>query len=101
MWEGNSIKQLVVQKNKSKRNLNFFRCTTVGIRKQFRVLDLYREDHLGIPGMVCRIEYDPNRTSFISLLLYKNNICTYVLCPSAVRLGDIFINYLSVPMFLI
>lgn len=99
VWNSNSLKQLVVKKEVSKRKSNFFRSTISGIRRRFRILDLYRDDHLGIPGIVCRIEYDPNRTSFISLLLYKNNICTYVLCPSAVCLGDIFVNHLSVPMF--
>jgi large subunit ribosomal protein L2 len=99
LWTGSSIKQLVVKKHKVYRSSNFFRSSVIGVKRYYRVLDLYRNDHLGIPGLVYRIEYDPNRSAFISLLLYKNNICTYVLCPSSVSLGDIFVNYLSVPMF--
>lgn len=99
IWRGSSIKQLTVKKDKSYRSSNFFRSSIRGIKRSYRIIDLYRDDHLGIPGIVYRIEYDPNRSSFISLLVYKNNICTYVLCPSSVSLGDVFVNYLSVPMF--
>lgn len=99
LWRGRPLTQLVLKKNISNRSSNFFRSSIVGVHRHYRVLDFCRSDHLGIPGIVCRIEYDPNRSAFIALLLYKNNICTYVLCPSAVSLGDIFFNYLSVPMF--
>lgn len=99
IWKGSPIKQLVVKKEKSYRVSNFFRSSVTGLKRYYRVIDFYRDDHLGIPGEVYRIEYDPNRSAFISLLLYKNNICTYVLCPSSVSLGDVFVNSLSVPMF--
>lgn len=99
VWKGSSIKQLTVKKYNSYRRYNFFRTSVTGVKRLYRIIDLYRDDHFGVPGVVYRIEYDPNRSSYIALLLYKNNICTYVLCPSSIGIGDIFTNYLSVPMF--
>lgn len=47
-------------------------------RSGIRILNSYIHSN-STPGIVCRLEYDPFRSSFISLVVYSNNICSYVL----------------------
>lgn len=49
----------------------------------------------GIPGRIIRIEYDPNRSSFISLVFFFNGICFYVLHTSGLNLGDRIFSHLD------
>lgn len=98
IWNKDAVKQLVSAKRLARRRSNIFRRSSRGVRTKYRMVDFFRNDHIGIPGVVARIEYDPNRSSFIALLLYKNNICTYVLCPSGSRIGDVFRNYVGLPV---
>ena len=35
-----------------------------------------------------RIEYDPNRTSYIALIKYEDNVMNYILCPQGIKIGD-------------
>jgi len=98
IWHRKPILQLTAKKYMPRRNVNVFRRSAIGGRSCFRVLDLWRADHFGIPATVVRLEYDPNRSSFIALLLYKNNICSYVLCPSSIRVGSSFVNHASAPV---
>lgn len=97
IWNKQPLSQLSEKKHMHYRRANVFRRSVAGGRLYYRILDLWRTDHFGIPGKVARIEYDPNRSSFIALLLYKNNICLYVLCPSSISIGCFFINYTTVP----
>jgi len=39
-------------------------------------------------GKVVNIEYDPNRTGKIALVLYENGILSYILCPKDLKIGD-------------
>jgi large subunit ribosomal protein L2 len=59
-----------------------------GARKIYRVID-FKRDKDGIPATVASVEYDPNRTCFISLLQYKDGEKRYILAPSGVRVGDV------------
>jgi len=47
-------------------------------KKIYRKLDIYR-NILHIPAKICTTEYDPNRSSFISLIFYLNGIYCYIL----------------------
>lgn len=96
IWHKDPIRHLLLQKQMARRGSNVFSRSVRGIRGNFRIVDFCRDDHVSIPGIVVRLEYDPNRSSFIALLLYKNNVCCYVLCPSATGIGDVFINYSGV-----
>jgi large subunit ribosomal protein L2 len=59
-----------------------------GARKIYRVID-FKRDKDGVPATVASVEYDPNRTCFISLLQYKDGEKRYILAPFGVRVGDV------------
>ena len=48
----------------------------------------FRRDKDGVVARVERLEYDPNRTSYIALLLYKDGERRYILAPKGVAAGD-------------
>jgi large subunit ribosomal protein L2 len=58
-----------------------------GSKRYYRIID-YRRNKLDIPGKVLHIEYDPNRTCRIALLLYKDGERRYILAPSGLKVGD-------------
>jgi large subunit ribosomal protein L2 len=58
-----------------------------GYKKMYRVID-FRRDKLDIPGIVETIEYDPNRSSFISLVKYRDGERRYILAPQDLRVGQ-------------
>ena len=41
----------------------------------------------GIPALVSRIEYDPNRTAHIALLVYENGSKSYIVAPKGLEIG--------------
>jgi len=58
-----------------------------GVKRLFRIVD-FRYDKKDIPARVTSIEYDPNRTSFIALLSYRDGEKRYVLAPQTLRVGS-------------
>ena len=58
-----------------------------GHKQQYRIVD-FKRDKDGIPGVVERLEYDPNRTSHLALVLYKDGERRYILAPKGVKAGD-------------
>jgi large subunit ribosomal protein L2 len=59
-----------------------------GVRSKYRIIDWRRsKDH--IDATVERLEYDPNRTALIALVLYKDGERRYILAPAALKAGDI------------
>lgn len=59
-----------------------------GHKRLYREIDFRGTDKLGIPGEVMAIEYDPNRTSRIALVRYRDGEKRYVLCPEGLKKGD-------------
>jgi large subunit ribosomal protein L2 len=59
-------------------------------KRKFRLIDFYRLKYQ-VPALVLKIEYDPNRTSFIALICYKNGILSYILAADGLAQGD-FLN---------
>jgi large subunit ribosomal protein L2 len=57
------------------------------VKKNYRTVQ-FDQLHKGIPAKIEFIEYDPYRTAFIALVLYKNGARTYVLAPEGVKAGD-------------
>ena len=55
--------------------------------QQYRLVDFQR-DKDGIPGKVERLEYDPNRTAHLALVLYADGERRYILAPKGVKAGD-------------
>ncbi|MDE3045850.1 MAG: 50S ribosomal protein L2 [Verrucomicrobiota bacterium] len=57
-------------------------------KKMFRILD-FKRDKENIPAKVASIEYDPNRSSLIALLYYKDGEKRFILAPQGIKVGDI------------
>ncbi len=57
-----------------------------GSKQMLRVID-FRRDKTGVPGKVVGIEYDPNRTSYIALVLYTDGERRYILAPVGLTNG--------------
>jgi large subunit ribosomal protein L2 len=62
-----------------------------GHKKMYRILD-FKRDKLEIPGFVETVEYDPNRSSFISLIKYKDGERRYILAPVDLRVGQSIVS---------
>ncbi len=63
------------------------RCRGGGHKRLYRVIDFKREKN-GIPARVESIEYDPNRSSHIALLVYRDGERRYILCPQGLEVGS-------------
>jgi large subunit ribosomal protein L2 len=58
-----------------------------GHKQHYRLID-FKRDKDGIVGRVERIEYDPNRTAHIALVLYKDGERRYIIAPKGVEPGQ-------------
>ena len=58
-----------------------------GSRRKSRIVDFSRTDKKNIPAKVLTVEYDPTRTSFISLVSYKDGEKRYILTPENLKVG--------------
>jgi len=81
---------VVVRKNRAGRN-SYGRITVRhqggGNRQLIRLVD-YRRDKHNIPAKVSAIEYDPNRTARLALLVYADGEKRYIVAPLGVKVGD-------------
>lgn len=88
-------KSLTVAIKKSGGRNNLGRVTSRhrggGHKRRYRVID-FRRDKIGIPAKVFSIEYDPNRTSRIALLNYKDGEKRYILAPEGLKVGATVIS---------
>jgi large subunit ribosomal protein L2 len=58
-----------------------------GHKQQYRVID-FKRDKDGIPAKVDSIQYDPNRSGRIALLVYADGEKRYILAPDGLKAGD-------------
>jgi large subunit ribosomal protein L2 len=58
-----------------------------GHKRRYRVID-FKRDKFGVPGRVTTVEYDPNRTARIALVVYADGEKRYMLAPLGLRVGD-------------
>ncbi len=58
-----------------------------GVKRMYRIIS-FGQSPLGVDGEVLTIEYDPNRTADIALVLYKNGEKRYVLAHKEMKVGD-------------
>ena len=56
-------------------------------KRSYREID-FKYDKIDIPATVSSVEYDPNRSGFISLLFYADGAKRYVLLPAGLKVGD-------------
>ena len=57
-----------------------------GHKRRYRVID-FKRNKLGVPGKVASVEYDPNRSSFIALVVYADGDKRYILAPAGLTVG--------------
>lgn len=57
-----------------------------GHRRRYRVID-FKRDKFGVPGRVETIEYDPNRSARIALIVYADGEKRYILAPQGLAVG--------------
>lgn len=58
-----------------------------GHKRKYRIIDFKRNKD-NVYGIVKSIEYDPNRTSFISLISYLDGEKRYIIAPKGIKVGD-------------
>ncbi len=63
-----------------------------GAKRMYRLIDFKRNDKDGIVGTVTHIEYDPNRTCRIALIVYPDGDKRYILAPEGLAAGAQLIN---------
>ena len=57
-----------------------------GNKVKYRIID-FKRNKLDIPARVATIEYDPNRSAFIALLIYADGEKRYILAPQGLKVG--------------
>ncbi len=62
-----------------------------GTRAKYRIIDFKRNKD-GIPGKVATIEYDPNRSANIALVVYADGEKRYIIAPNKLVVGDVIMS---------
>ncbi|MDE1943563.1 MAG: 50S ribosomal protein L2 [Betaproteobacteria bacterium] len=68
-----------------------------GHRQHYRVVD-FRRNKDGIPAVVERLEYDPNRTANLALLCYADGERRYIIAPKGVAQGAQLMSGIDAPI---
>ncbi len=93
LHKGKPHRALVTKKTKNGGRNNIGHITVRhkggGHKRNFRVIDFNRRDKEGIPATVERLEYDPNRTANLALLVYADGERRYMLAPRNLKVGDV------------
>jgi len=101
LHKGKPFAQLLEKKNKTGGRNNNGRVTTRHIgggHKQFyRVVD-FKRDKTDIPAIIERIEYDPNRTANIALVLFKDGERKYIIAPKGIEVGQEILSSETTPV---
>lgn len=101
LHKGAPYAPLLEKKSKTGGRNNNGRITTRhiggGHKQHYRLVD-FRRNKDGIPAIVERIEYDPNRTAHIALLKYADGERRYIIAPKGVSAGDQLISGINAPI---
>lgn len=91
LHKGEPFAGLVTKLKNNAGHNNYGRITTRhrggGHKRRYRVID-FRRDKDGVPARVERIEYDPNRTAHLALLLFADGERRYIIAPKGLAAGD-------------
>ena len=101
LHKGKPFAALVEKKSRTGGRNNSGRITTRhrggGHKQHYRVIDFKRNKD-GIPAKVERLEYDPNRSAHIALLLYGDGERRYIVAPQGVKAGDSLMSGQDAPI---
>lgn len=91
LHKGQPYAPLVSTKKKTggRNNVGRITCRHIGggHKQKYRAID-FKRDKDGVPARVERIEYDPNRSAHIALVLYADGERRYIVAPKGVSAGD-------------
>ena len=62
-----------------------------GAKRKYRIIDFKRNKD-GIPATVATIEYDPNRSAYIALVVYADGEKRYIIAPAGLKVGDTVVS---------
>jgi large subunit ribosomal protein L2 len=62
-----------------------------GHKRAYRIID-FKRDKIDVPGEVETIEYDPNRSAFISLIKYRDGERRYILTSQGMKVGQMIVS---------
>jgi large subunit ribosomal protein L2 len=68
-----------------------------GHKRYYRVID-FKRDKDGVAGKIERLEYDPNRTAYLALVLYADGERRYILAPKHAQVGDPIVSGVDAPI---
>ncbi len=68
-----------------------------GHKRHYRVID-FKRDKDGVPGRVEHLEYDPNRSANIALVLYADGERRYIIAPKNVVAGSVIVSGADAPI---
>jgi large subunit ribosomal protein L2 len=101
LHKGKPFAQLLDKISKSGGRNNTGRITTRhiggGHKKFYRIVD-FKRNKADIPAVVERVEYDPNRTANIALVLYKDGERRYIIAPKGIEVGQEILSAESTPV---
>lgn len=91
LYKGKPEKSLVKGISESAGRNNKGRITSrhkgAGHKRRYRSID-FKRNKFNMPAIVERLEYDPNRTAFIALIKYEDNVLSYIIAPNDIKPGD-------------
>ena len=95
LYKGKPVKALTVGKPEKGGRNNLGRVTVRfrggGHKQSYRIIDFKRRK-LDAPATVERLEYDPNRSSFIALLRYPDGEQAYIIAPQRLAIGETVVS---------
>jgi len=101
LHKGKGFAPLLVSQNSTGARNSSGRITTRhkggGHKQKYRIID-FRRDKDSIVGVVEQLEYDPNRTAHIALVLYKDGERRYILAPKGLKTGDEVLSGAEAPI---
>ena len=101
LHKGEPVHALTAPQKRTGARNNMGRITTRhkggGHRQRYRVVDFLRNKD-GIPAKVERLEYDPNRTANLALLLYADGERRYIIAPRGLEVGATIVNGAEAPI---
>ena len=101
LWKGRPYAGLVVEKSKTGGPDNYGHISTRhiggGHKQMYRLVDFKRQKD-GVEGRVERLEYDPNRSAHIALVVYQDGSRSYILAPKGLKVNDTVLSGASAPI---
>ena len=88
IWKGKPLKSLSFGKTSTGGRNNLGRITSrskgAGHKNKYRLVDFYRKKD-DLKAKIERIEYDPNRSSYLALIKYEDGTKNYILAPNKIN----------------